>query len=70
MAEVAGEACFRCGDPAGYQWQVCADGNTWRPLCVDCDIALNRVVLEWMRHPQAAELVDAYIADLTREEPC
>ena len=33
--------CFRCGRPAYYQWQICADGNVYRPLCVRCDMAMN-----------------------------
>lgn len=40
--------CFRCGAKAEHQWQVCADGNVWRPLCRPCDVALNRLVLTWM----------------------
>lgn len=40
--------CFRCGRPALHQWSACSDGNLWRPLCLECDIALNRLVLEWM----------------------
>lgn len=40
--------CFRCGQPAAHQWSVCADGNLWRPLCLACDVALNRLVLTWM----------------------
>jgi hypothetical protein len=53
--------CFRCGaKPSKHQWQVCSDGNTWRPLCADCDVELNRMVLRWMNHPQADELAETY----------
>lgn len=41
--------CFRCGEKAHHQWQICADGNLYRPVCLDCDIALNKLVLRWMR---------------------
>lgn len=34
--------CVRCEAPAVHQWQVCADLNRYRALCLDCDIALNR----------------------------
>lgn len=52
--------CFRCGAPAFHQWQICADGRLFRPLCLACDIALNRLVLEWMGDPAAKEKADAY----------
>lgn len=45
------KACVRCGTPALFQWQVCADNRLFRPLCLDCDIALNRLVLRWARDP-------------------
>ena len=40
--------CVRCGAQAEFQWQICADGNLWRPICRYCDRRLNRKVLEWM----------------------
>lgn len=55
-------ACIRCGDRAVFQWSICADGNNHRPLCVACDVALNRLVLRWMRHPEADVLADRYEA--------
>jgi hypothetical protein len=51
--------CARCGDRAEHQWKICSDGS-WRPLCVACDVALNRLVLEWIGHPRAVELGDEY----------
>lgn len=41
--------CCRCGAPSVHQWQICSDGNVFRGLCLRCDIALNRLVLKWMR---------------------
>ena len=52
--------CVRCGARAMFQWQICSDGNNYRPLCADCDVALNQLVLDWMRHPQAAALGARY----------
>jgi NAD-dependent SIR2 family protein deacetylase len=52
--------CIRCGNPAEYQWQICADGNNYRPICGPCDVELNTIVLYWMRHPQAKELMKEY----------
>lgn len=52
--------CIRCSRQAVFQWSICADGNNHRPLCVRCDIALNRMVLRWMRHPEADALANRY----------
>jgi hypothetical protein len=52
--------CVRCGAPAVHQWQVCADGNNFRPMCLDCDIALNRLVLKWANDPQAEAKMSRY----------
>lgn len=52
--------CFRCGAQAVHQWQVCADGNQYRPLCLRCDVALNRLVLRWMRDPEASAKIARY----------
>lgn len=57
--------CIRCGAPAVFQWQICSDGNNYRPLCAACDVALNRMVLRWMRHPNAKKLADSYAAEKT-----
>ena len=56
--------CFRCKiRPAVHQWQVCADGNTYRPICLKCDIALNRLVLRWMKINEWHKLLDNYIRE-------
>lgn len=52
--------CFRCGDPAEYQWQICSDSNLYRPLCAVCDVALNALVLAFVRHPDGAALIQQY----------
>jgi hypothetical protein len=43
--------CFRCGAQAKYQWQICSDGNVYRPLCTACDIEMNELVLKFMKFP-------------------
>lgn len=43
--------CYRCGSRAGHQWQICADRNLYRPICIACDVALNRLVLGFMGDP-------------------
>lgn len=60
--------CIRCGGPAVHQWQICSDGNNWRPLCLPCDIALNELVLAWFGHPRAAELGAEYRQIATAKE--
>ena len=52
--------CFRCGEPSFFQWQICADGNRFRGLCKPCDIALNDLVLKFMRDPERASKIQAY----------
>lgn len=52
--------CVRCGAPSVHQWNVCADGNAYRALCLDCDIALNLLVLKWANDPNAEIKVAAY----------
>lgn len=58
--------CFRCGERASAQWQVCADGGVYRPLCRDCDIALNELVLRWVVDPGAEAKLAAYRDRLSR----
>lgn len=52
--------CARCGSPSRYQWQICADGNVYRGLCVACDVALNEMVLLWVGDPLADAKMEAY----------
>lgn len=53
--------CIRCEiRMARFQWQICSDGNNHRPICGECDVALNRMVLEFMRHPRANDLAERY----------
>ena len=52
--------CFRCGKKAEYQWQICSDGNQYRPLCKDCDIAMNEMVLKWMGFDNYKVMIDNY----------
>jgi len=52
--------CFRCGHPAYHQWQICADNNLYRPLCLECDIALNKLVLEWFGFENVDKKIKTY----------
>lgn len=53
---VARLPCFRCGGKSFHQWKVCSDG-LWRPLCAKCDLALNLLVLAWMRFGRRATAI-------------
>jgi hypothetical protein len=39
---------------------VCADGRAYRVLCLACDVALNALVLRWVRDPRWREKIAAY----------
>jgi hypothetical protein len=52
----------------GYAtWQVCADGRVFRALCWIHDIALNRLVLEWIDDPAIAQKMARYEASVIRK---
>lgn len=53
--------CIRCGAPGSGTWQVCADKRRFRVLCSRCDIALNRLVLEWAGDPKVDARMCNYV---------
>jgi len=52
--------CFRCGKQAVFQWQISTDGNQYRPICLECDIELNAMVLQWAGVPNWKEKLEVY----------
>lgn len=60
-------ACARCGATPTQQWNICSDGNVYRPICVECDIEINRMVLEFIGDPEAKSKIERY-AERLREE--
>ena len=52
--------CNRCGAPAVHQWNCCANGNRYVPLCLECDVELNRLAVEFMRLPGGKKLMRRY----------
>ena len=57
-------SCVHCGGRAKHQWSLrpCAIGRTgWYPLCTRCDIHLNRIVMAFLRLPDRAERLAAYV---------
>jgi len=58
--------CFRCGNKAIFQWQICSDGNQYRPICSECDIELNEMVLKWMGFSDWKVKFDNYVKEVTK----
>lgn len=51
--------CLRCGAPSAHQWNICSLPGQ-HGVCTECDVALNAVVLAFMRVPNADDLAAAY----------
>lgn len=52
--------CPRCGEVAVHQWQACANGRYYVPICLECDIAINEMVLRFLRIPDCERLIAEY----------
>jgi len=52
--------CARCGAQATEQWQICALGRQYVPICRECDIVLNSVVLDFMHWPGMVGIMKKY----------
>ena len=52
--------CFRCNNKASFQWNICSDNNLFRPICLDCDIELNELVLKFMNFTDWKEKIEKY----------
>lgn len=59
--------CFRCENKAQFQWQICSDGNQFRPICLDCDVELNEMVLNFMGFKDWKEMIEKYKAEKLNE---
>lgn len=59
--------CFRCGNPARTQWEICSDNNIYRPLCLRCDYELNKTVLEFMGFDDTEKKLESYKQYLEQE---
>lgn len=59
-----------CENKAVYQWQCCAMGNKWMPLCEDCDLGLSEVAMGFINHPERLDRMTKYwlSRDRTRTE--
>jgi hypothetical protein len=59
VSEIKRKTCF-CGKRAIFQWQCCANGNRWVPLCREHDIQLNEIAMAIMQIPGRRELLTKY----------
>jgi len=59
--------CSRCGAPSTQQWQVCSNGNRYIGICDACDLALNKLVLEFMRVPNREVLLKVYEMEMATQ---
>lgn len=50
-----------CGRQAYATWGACADDNVQRPLCPECDVALNVAALEFMGDPDIISKIGEYV---------
>lgn len=53
--------CIACDQPAVAQFQVCADGNVYRPVCSEHDRQINSAVLCLMGHPDVDTVMREYM---------
>lgn len=61
FVSVAHSRCYRCGNPAVYEWSTCAVGDHWLALCSGCDVLLNRLALGFViGHERADAFVNRY----------
>jgi hypothetical protein len=61
--EIVKVPCVRCGAPSFHQFQICALNRTHVPICQPCDVALNRLVLEFFKAPDIDQLMQAYTGE-------
>ena len=53
--------CFKCKTrPAKEQFNICALGGRFVPICPECDVELNALVLNWLDVPEKDERMKIY----------
>lgn len=58
-----------CTNKAHAQWQICADGNTYRPICKACDVLMNEVAMTLMFGDRRKKDLAAYREKVLGDEP-
>lgn len=52
--------CIRCGATSTGQWSICSLDGRYVACCLECDIGINALVLQYMRVPGADVLLEKY----------
>jgi len=52
--------CKRCGKSSRFQWNICSLGTAYHAICLECDIALNALVLEFFDIPDRQVIIERY----------
>lgn len=53
--------CQQCGKlGAVHQWSSCANGNRYVAVCLDCDFAVNEILLSFLGIKHRPQLMAAY----------
>ena len=65
--------CIHCKTaPASEQWRkdFCADNHeiAWLPLCLNCDVMLNEMLLRFFDVADVDEKIARYVASKAKEE--
>jgi len=53
--------CFRCKKDGEFTWNICADNNKNRVMCLRCDIEINELVLRYMGFKNWRKMMKKYI---------
>jgi len=56
--------CLRCGNPSSQQWQICSFDNLFTGICLECDISLNELVLDFMGVKNKKHIIRRYAKKL------
>lgn len=54
-------AITACNNQAYYQWKICSNNNLFTPICVDCDIMINKIFLKLIAGKNFDKLINKYI---------
>lgn len=60
--------CLRCGKASRHQWQICSLGKGYKGVCETCDIKLNKLVLDFFKVKDRAEIIKNYTSAAKRAE--
>jgi NAD-dependent SIR2 family protein deacetylase len=53
--------CVRCGERASDAFTICAAGTHRQlPVCKECDIAINAMIVRFLGFPDAEQMIETY----------